>query len=345
MRVSVNIVTFNSLEYIDDCLKSLFDQTFTDFRILVVDNASDDGTVQHIRQHYPTVTVLQNFQNLGFAKAHNQAIKFWDSDYVLVMNPDVALEPNCLHRLVTAAEQLPNYGSFCGKTLRWNRRDADQGIRTPDSIDSTAISIGSGWRFYDQGAGEEDRGQFEQSQDVFGCSGHLALYRRQALEAVALPISKRNQQVEYFDELFFMYKEDIDLAWRLQWASWPARYIPQAEAKHIRSGFGHATGDKKMRQAIADRRRKSQFINGHSYTNHALILRKNLTWGQRLQTLPATLWYEIKKLGWIILFEQKTLAAIGKTLRLWNKAGWKHRQIMQRRTATSADIMRWYNRQ
>jgi len=104
-KVSIQIITWNSLRFIFDCLESLMRQSYRDFSILIIDNGSDDGTVEFIRSQYPTVSVLQNFKNLGFAKANNQGIQLAKGDYVLVMNPDVILDNDFLQQLVIFADQ------------------------------------------------------------------------------------------------------------------------------------------------------------------------------------------------------------------------------------------------
>jgi len=348
MRVSINLVTYNSLRYVDDCLRSIFAQTFQDFKVLVIDNASDDGTVKHIRQQYPTVTVLQNFKNLGFAKAQNQAIKFWDSEYVLVCNLDVVLQPTFLERLISTADALPQYGSFGGKNLRLQSPDAD---RRPDEIDSAGLIITKAGRIYDRGAGEADKGQYDHPEDVFGLSANTVLYRRAALQAVAAPNADRQRQQpfsdhqpyqEYFDEDFFMYKEDADMAWRLQWAGWPARYIPSAEIAHGRSGFAHATSERKLWQAMQDRWRKAAFINRLSYRNHFQVLFKNLAWSDGLRFFLWIVWYELRKLCWVLIAEPKTFfLALG----LWSRLGVlvrKRHYITKHRRVTPESLRHWF---
>ncbi|MFA6534465.1 MAG: glycosyltransferase family 2 protein, partial [Patescibacteria group bacterium] len=251
MKVSINIVTYNAIKYLDDCLRSVFNQTYRDFKILVVDNGSQDGTVEHLRRDYPEVTVLQNFKNLGFCQGNNQAIKFWESEFVLLLNQDVILAPDWLEKIIAVADARPKLSSLSGKVLKINSSEAAApGIR-PEIIDTTGIFARQSRRFYDRGAGEEDKGQYQQTEEVFGLSGNLVLLRRAALEAVKIKNRRRGENLkftaeadyyEYLDEDFFMYKDDVDLAWRLQSNGWSALYLPTAEAYHYRTGFGHAAG-------------------------------------------------------------------------------------------------------
>src|SRR3989338_5706094 len=117
-KVSVQIVTWNSERSLFNCLESLGRQTFTDFSVLVIDNGSQDGSVRFVRSHYPTTAVLENFKNLGYAKANDQGIALAKAEYVLVMNPDVVVAETFLSRLVAFADRHPEGGSFTGKTLK-----------------------------------------------------------------------------------------------------------------------------------------------------------------------------------------------------------------------------------
>ena len=222
-KVQVQIVTWNSLRYMVDCLESLMRQTFRDFSVLVIDNASEDGTVEFIRSYYPEVSILQNFKNFGFSKANNQGIAFAKSDYVLVMNPDVILTDEFLEKLVSFADQYQNGGSYGGKILKIFSEAVDQneveGLREvvkSNIFDSTGLQIFKSRRAVNRGEGQKDQGQYDKTQEVFGLSGACVLYRLAALQDTMI----RN---EYFDQDFFTYKEDIDLAWRLRlygWSNW-----------------------------------------------------------------------------------------------------------------------------
>lgn len=160
-KVSVQIVTWNSLRYIFDCLESLMRQNFRDFSVLIIDNGSDDGTVQFVRSHYPTVSVLQNFKNLGFSRANNQGILLAKSQYVLVLNPDVILTDDFLQNLVAFADQQPKGGSFGGKILKLHSEainlDDQMGPREAiksDIIDAAGLEIFKSRRVINRGEGK-----------------------------------------------------------------------------------------------------------------------------------------------------------------------------------------------
>lgn len=351
MKVSVVILTYNAIQYLDDCLKSIFKQTFRDFKILVVDNASDDGTVERIKRDYPEVTVLQNFKNLGLAKGYNQGIKFWPSEYVLVVNQDVILQPDFLSKLVAAADQQPRAGSLTGKILKLSlfAEDKKEKELGPEIIDTAGLAGSKSRRFYDRGAGEPDKGQYDQPGEIFGASGALALYRRSALEAVKLKNLRQRQgykfttdfdYYEYFDEDYFMYKEDVDLAWRLQLAGWSGYYLPSAEAYHYRTGSGLARFGNW--QTLRDRRRKSRFVNQLSYKNHLLTLVKNEQWSNFFRHGPWLLAYELKKLLFVLCWEVGSWSAGTQFLRLLPSAVAKRRQVRRLTQVSPQAMRRWF---
>jgi GT2 family glycosyltransferase len=165
VTVAVNVVTFNSAGDIVACLESLKDQTFRDFRIHVLDNASADETVPRVAAY--DVDLIQSSVNTGFAKGHNELIRRFPTDYVLILNPDTILRPNFLAELVSTLHARPDAASATGKLLRMDGA----------TIDSTGILMLRNQRHLDRGAGEPDLGQYDKPEDVFGPSGAAALYR------------------------------------------------------------------------------------------------------------------------------------------------------------------------
>ena len=116
-RVNINIVTWNSAEYIGTCLEAVFGQTYQDLVITVVDNASSDNSLLLLKK-YPDIQLLQNSSNEGFASAHTKAINHTDGDFVLTLNPDAILNPTFLEEAVGTMDAHPAVGSVAGKLLR-----------------------------------------------------------------------------------------------------------------------------------------------------------------------------------------------------------------------------------
>jgi GT2 family glycosyltransferase len=346
-KLSLHIVIWNSLADLPDLFESIENQTYKDFVVRVVDNASSDGAEKWLREKYPTVTVIRNARNLGFSAAHNQAIKFaidhWSGEdlnhcYCLTINPDVVLRPTCLEELIKAAEEHPEAASFAPKLLRTFRDSGtDEVLREhtdSDLIDSTGLR-GNRFRwFYERGAGELDKGQYDAAREIFGTSGALALYRFSALEDVKMT------KGEYFDEDFFAYKEDIDLAWRLRGRGWEGRFVPKAAAYHARGMYGRERAG--IFERISNRRKKSKLRSFYSTRNHWWMLFKNMS---LVDYLLALVWIKPAEAGrffFLCFFEPSNCRALGQFLAGLPKMRRKRREILSRRNVPRRWISQWF---
>ncbi len=321
MHVAVSIVTWSNMKTIGEALASLRGQAYEDMSVLVVDNASSDGTTDFIRKEFPEVHILRNFKNLGFARAHNQAIEFAEhvaashgngETAILIMNPDVVLEKDCIKEMVEAMDRHPEAGSVGAKLLKIIKvENPDSGFRDAqktDFLDSVGLRIFKNRRITDKGAGEVDRGQYDREEEVFGVSGALCMYRLRALHAVS-------GKSGFFDESFFAYKEDADLAWRMRRAGWSAWYAPKAIAYHYRSAY--ATEKRMLGRAFRERAAKSPFVNRLSARNHLWTVWKNDSLFNFFLHLPFILPYESAKMAYFAIREPKTFfAALGAARRL-----------------------------
>jgi GT2 family glycosyltransferase len=339
-KVSVQIVTWNSLRYIEDCLNSLQEQTFKDFSVLVVDNGSSDGTVEFVRSHFPTASVLQNFKNIGFAKANNQGIQFAQSEYVLVLNPDVIVTPDFLTAIIRFADQQPAGGSFGGKILKLKSeaidRDEPAGLRKAvksDIIDSTGLAIYRSRKVVNRGEGERDTSQYDRTEEVFGLTGACVVYRKTALADVALG-------KEYFDNDFFAYKEDIDLAWRLRLYGWSSWYLPSAICYHYRQlASAEIQSIKTVRR---HRKLVSRILRSASLKNHFLLLIKNDQGLNILLTMP---WFLARQTGLLLyslLLEPFQWRTLGIFFGQLPAALHKRRIIMAHKKAGPRQIRQWF---
>ncbi len=333
-KVLIQIVTWNSRPYLPACLELIRNQKYTDWSLLIIDNGSRDQTVEFVRKDYPQFSLLENRQNLGFARAHNQGIRISNSEYILVMNPDVILTPSFLSQMAGALQAQPDCGSATGKLLKFNfsTNDLQEPIFTK-IIDSTGLGLQRNRRFINRGEGETDANRYDDQRSVFGPSGAVALYRRSALDDVRL-------KDEFFDEDFFAYKEDIDLAWRLQNAGWRSLYVPEAVAYHHREASRSDTGPALKRE----RRNRSRFINAYSYKNHLLTLVKNERVTDLLKDFLWISLFELRKLVYIIFYEPKTLSALPVLWRQLPKAFRKRRLIRGRQSNRGLDIRQWFMR-
>jgi len=215
---SVIIPNYNGEHLLSTCLDALRRQTYPHCEVIVVDNASSDGSVALVEREYPEVRLLRLARNRGLAGACNAAAEIARGDLLVMLNSDTEAEPGWLAALVHTLAEHPQAGSVASKMLLFERRDTLHTAGDLYGVDGIPRN---------RGVWERDEGQYDQSLEIFsGCGGAVA-YRREAWEAVG-----------GFDEDFFMYCEDVDLGWRLQLAGYRAVFAPQARVYHRLSATG-----------------------------------------------------------------------------------------------------------
>jgi hypothetical protein len=211
--VTIVIATSNGLKWLPGCIESLRQQTRKDFAVIVVDNASTDGSADWLAQQ-PDIRTLHSPINLGFAGGMNRGIRESQSPFVVVLNDDTQVLPHWLDELIIEAQSHPRIGS-CASLLVF--------AHDPGMVQSAGINIDRAAIAWDR-LGGQPAGEALEPCDIFGASGGAVLYRREMLDQIGL-----------YDERFFMYLEDVDLAWRAQRAGWRCRYVPTAKVVHFTS--------------------------------------------------------------------------------------------------------------
>lgn len=265
--VTAVVIGYNSRDLVGPCLQTLLDQDYPHLEIVVVDNASGDGTADFVRRQFPSIRVIASPQNLGFAEANNLVFRTTHSKYVALLNQDAYAARNWIRELVRAAEIDECVASVGSKMLMH---------RCPTLINSTAIEINeAGWG-WDRQVGEKDEDPSPLPEEVFGGCGGAVLYRKAALDAVG-----------GFDRAFFMYYEDTDLAWRLQLAGYVNLYAPLAVVRHDFHGDTGATPGRLYRRRFMSER------------NRWATLVKNLDWRTLRAVLPRIRKYDKGRIEWL----------------------------------------------
>jgi GT2 family glycosyltransferase len=321
--VTVAIVTFNSATYIERCLDEVLQQDYRPLNVIVVDNSSEDDTVSLLHRYRHCVRIIQNERNNGFAGGQNQAIRASDSRWVLTLNPDVRLTPDFVGRLVRAGETDPRIGTVCGKLLTMG---ADFGIPKQPRFDSTGIFMTRNFRHLDRGSRQLDDGSYDRPEWVFGATGAAALYRRQMIDDISF-------EGEFFDEEFFAYREDADVAWRAQLLGWKCLYVPDAAAYHVRSVLP------------SNRRSQPAVINMHSVKNRFLLRIKNTTPQLYARNFLAASLRDLAVIGGCLAREWKSLRAFPLLARGLRRTWTKRRAIMSKRRADDRYIAEWFRDQ
>lgn len=255
MNVTIIIPNYNGVRFLPDCLNSIKKQTYTDYSVTVVDNGSSDGSIKLLETHYPEVSVIRLSHNSGFASACNIGIRSCHSPYIMLLNNDTILAPDCLNFMVKKLIEKPNIFSAGSYILSINHSH-----RIDTSGDFYTLF---GYAFCrDQGFVSDTRRPPDPLQDsVFTNCGCAALYRRSLLKKTGL-----------LDPAFFAYLEDVDLGIRARRLGYENVHCPEAIVYHI----GSATTGTKY----------SEFKVFHSARNNMWLRRKNLTRIQRLLHFP-----------------------------------------------------------
>lgn len=319
--VDVVVVTHNHATTLAACLQSLLVQRLAPQQVVVVDNASQDdsaGVAAGFGASLP-LEVVRLHENTGFAAAANRGLRRLRSPWVLCLNPDCRLEEGFLEHLVGAAARR-GAGAASGLLLRGRGPT----LGGTDTVDSAGMVMRASGRHLDRGAGRRLRPAHLRPAWVFGASGAAALYRRAALEDVAYPGG------EVFDETFFAYREDADLAWRLQARGWRCLFWPQARAWHARGLKPEA------------HRRGSPAINRHSVRNRFLLRWSNADWRWHVACFPFWLLRDAVVVAACLTVERSSWPGLAEALALRQQQRARGRANARRATVTGWSLARWF---
>lgn len=310
-KIAVVIVNFNSGPMLEECLRHVRAQTRPPARLIVVDNASHDGSVDGFEENYPEVDLVRLDQNVGFAVANNvAALRAEGMDWLALLNPDAFPEPTWLERLLAAALDYPECASFAARLV--------------DAKDSERLD-GTGDVYHGGGlARRRDHGCLAVSinrpaGEVFASSGAAALYRRSAF-----------LEVGGFDEGYFCYFEDVDLGFRLRLLGYGCRYVPDAVVRHIGSAV---TG------------RGSAFSRYYGHRNLVWTWWKNMPGPLFWLYLPPHLALNLGSIVWFMLRGQGAILLRAKwdALRGLRRCWRQRQQIQARRRISCGQLWRVLN--
>jgi len=214
--VSVLILNYNGKKLLEVCLPSLYNQDYKNIELIVIDNNSNDNSVEFVKKYYPDIKIIVNRENLGFSEANNIGIKQAIGQYIFILNNDTEVDRSCVKNLIEVAEKNKDkVGMFATKVLSYYQRD---------TIDNLGHLIYQDGLNRGRARLEKDHGQYEKIEEVCFPSGCAALYRKDILNSVGL-----------FDEDFYYFGEDTDLGLRIRLAGWICLYILNAIVYHMYS--------------------------------------------------------------------------------------------------------------
>ena len=370
--VTISLINYNDRKFIFKAIESAVKQSYSNLEIIITDNKSTDGTREEIGEKIekwelereviaekaefqtikPQIIYIKNENNDGFGKPHNQAIRKSNGEFVLLLNSDALLKSDYVENAIKIFDN-PKVGVVQGKLLRYDfdKDELNYSKENPDLnvIDTTGLMMLKNRRIVCIGQGDADKGQFEKENEVFGADGAVPVYRKSALEDVRLPIISGNSSLkkdeecvyEYFDENFFLYKEDVDLAWRLRLSGWKTIYTPNAIAYHGR-GSGDSTA-KNYLGIIKERRKINTRAKYLSFKHQRLMQIKD--------DFPSLLFtkhfprFIVKEVGaWIYMtvFERFTfriLKDLYKDIPLFIK---KRKMVMAKKRVSAKEMEKWF---
>ena len=335
MKLSVHLVTWNGAKYVPYLFDSLRKQIFLDWHLLVIDNNSQDGMVDLMNkelQNFPVkFEVIENNTNLGFAGGHTMAFKKTDDEYLLLLNQDMYLAPDCLAVMVRFLDEHPEAAAVAPRLMKWNFNEAHNNLRSSftDQIDALGLKVFRNRRVIEQYT-QHTWSEISQKllsngpvQRVFGVSGAFPAFRRSAINQILLPNG------DMLDQSYGSYKEDVDLAYRLASSGFEAYVLLDTISYHDRSAAGPKESDDVS--ASANKKTQSEWVKYHSYKNHLMTLYKNEYWQNLILDLPWILWYELKKFVYLLIVDRKVLIGLKEVWKLREDLSQKRKFIKSTR--------------
>jgi GT2 family glycosyltransferase len=266
--VSIIIVNYNGKGFIENCLNSIKRLAYPRLEIIVVDNASSDGSPEIIQQKFPFVHLLRNSKNVGFAAGSNIGMRVAKGDYFFLLNPDTEIDPLCVNKLIEIAEEDPSIG-VCGAKIRL--------------LDNKRVLQHAGGKYHiigisiDRGLLELDKGQYDEIEEVTFVCGAAMLIKRELISKIGM-----------LDDVFFLYHEDVDFCIRAWFNGYKVIYVPSAIVYHKSKYVGSLMTNK-----------ESPLVVFHKHKNLLIILLKNFPLMTMICWFPLAILY---KLLWIVIF-------------------------------------------
>ncbi|MFQ6678280.1 MAG: glycosyltransferase family 2 protein [Fidelibacterota bacterium] len=219
MFISIIIPHWNGIDVLSECLDSIKLSTYSNKEIIVVDNASTDGSQEWIKKNHPDILLVENDQNQGYAGGCNRGVDAANGDWLLFLNNDTIQKPDWIDHLVKAGKGKDDVAAIQPKIRNYYERKLfDYAGGAGGHLDIFCYPFAKGRIFLNQ---EEDEGQYDKPEDIFWASGTAFMVRKKAFEAA-----------HGFDETFFAHQEEIDLCWRLQLMGDRVLFEPNATIYH-----------------------------------------------------------------------------------------------------------------
>jgi GT2 family glycosyltransferase len=262
--VAIVILNWNGKNYLRQFLPSVLATSYANYRVVVADNASTDDSVNFLREMFPAVEIIELQENFGFAKGYNEALKNLRSDYYVLLNSDVEVTPGWIDPLIDLLEKDGSNAVCQPKLLAFRNKNLFEYAGGAGGwLDLYGYPFARGRVFE---SCEEDKGQFENTEEVFWASGAAMVIK-----------SRVYQEMGGFDDYFFAHQEEIDLCWRIKLAGYKIFCCPQSVVYHVGGGTLPRGNSRKT------------FLN---FRNNQITLAKNLPWSEKWWKIPFRLFLD-----------------------------------------------------
>ncbi|MEM1554662.1 MAG: glycosyltransferase family 2 protein [Thermoproteota archaeon] len=317
-EISVVILNYNGMKFLEVCLKSLLNSTYKDFEVVIVDNGSKDGSVEYLKKNFSSderIKIVPLGKNYGFAEGNNIGYKYTHphSKFIFFLNNDTEIEEDCLDKIVKKMLQDPSIGAAQPKI---------RSMREREKIDAVGGIVDYYGRTWHRGANEYDKGQYDSVSETFYAQGAAIVVRRSVIDEIGL-----------FEPAYFIYYEETDLCWRIWLAGYRVVVIPEAVVYHY--GGGTTVGSTTYRERyfkffnlrknhIATMLKNYSLINIFKYTIPFIIRMVIIAFwwsliGEKAKAMAYyhALWWIFSNMGLIVrrrIFIQKTRKMTDKEL-------------------------------
>ena len=263
-KVAVVILNWNGVKYLKQFLPSVLSSTWPNLDIIIGDNASTDGSVEFIRQEYPSLQIIQNDKNYGFTGGYNKVLERVDADYYILLNSDVEVADGWIEPVIALMETDPMIAAAAPKIRAYNQKDHFEHAGAAGGfIDEFGYPFCQGRMFYEI---EKDNGQYAQSGEVFWATGAAMFIKKHCWD-----------EAGGFDDRFFAHMEEIDLCWRLKNMGYKIIYCAESEVFHLGGGTLNTENPFKT------------FLN---FRNNLLLLQNNLSFWRAVFVIGIRIWLD-----------------------------------------------------
>jgi GT2 family glycosyltransferase len=264
-KVAVVILNWNGITHLREFLPSVLASTWPNLDIIVGDNGSTDGSIEFLKSRFPSVRVIKNDQNYGFTGGYNRVLQQVDADYLVLLNSDVEVHANWIEPVIALMESDSMIAAAAPKIKAFAQKDHFEHAGAAGGfIDCFGYPFCRGRMFYEI---EEDKGQYEQSDEVFWASGAAMFVKKQYWVAAG-----------GFDERFFAHMEEIDLCWRLKNMGLKVMYCAESEVYHVGGGTLNT---------------ENPFKTYLNFRNNLLLLKNNLPFWRSVFVIIIRIWLDL----------------------------------------------------